>query len=557
MIRNLTLLSLILLSLATATAQNAGKLFYLDDNGRLATLDPNTAGSTAISANPVFSGTLIPGSVATDNEGGRAFFATIDDNTQDNELVTVDLNTGDVISTLSLSIAPSFLEFHCQNGLLYAIDEAGNLASVDPMNGAVEIIATLTPQAIDPTTATIDPYAGRLFFINSGPASLQLFSVSTETGSVLSNMDIGDDISFQNLEYNCRDGQLYGLLDNGPASLTRLDPVTGNTTILSAPLAPNGYSAHSQSLSLNRQAYTFSGQDENATARLYTLSLADGALLSQPAIGGSYFLNSSISYANRCAPEADFGLAVACADDTTRFTNTSTPGAAFLWNFGDPASGAANTSTEANPTHVYNNPGTYTITLIATDCGADTLSKVVEVPGLAAAPFGDTTLACEDDFPLALNARTDGATYLWQDGTTDSTFVVEASDVPLEVSVQISLGACMSEYTTIVDRDEDANCPCLLDLPNAFTPNGDGHNDFFQPVERNCRVKAGSYTLRVYNRWGEMVFEGTDPDANGWDGNHKNNPAPSEVYFYTLQYISETDMGDVPAERQGDLTLLR
>ena len=74
---------------------------------------------------------------------------------------------------------------------------------------------------------------------------------------------------------------------------------------------------------------------------------------------------------------------------------------------------------------------------------------------------------------------------------------------------------------------------------------------------RNCRIKAGSYTLRVYNRWGEMVFESTDPGGNGWDGNYKNEPVPNEVYFYTLQYISETDQGDVPDERKGDLTLLR
>ncbi|MCB0588380.1 MAG: gliding motility-associated C-terminal domain-containing protein, partial [Phaeodactylibacter sp.] len=62
---------------------------------------------------------------------------------------------------------------------------------------------------------------------------------------------------------------------------------------------------------------------------------------------------------------------------------------------------------------------------------------------------------------------------------------------------------------------------------------------------------------RIYNRWGALVFESTDPDAIGWDGNYKNEPAPSEVYFYTLQYIAETDLGDMPMEKSGDLTILR
>lgn len=556
MIRNITLLSLILMSLFQATAQHDGSLFYLDGDNRLATLDPNTANSTAISANAVSSGGLLPGTVAVDNEGGRLFFIT-SDAVQGEELVAVGLNTGEVIRISGLPIIPAFLEYHCLSGMLFALDEQNNLATIEPETGEVTVIAPLSQQSIDPSTATIDPYANRLFFINFGAISLQLVAVSTETGQVLTNFDIGDDISFRNMEYNCRDGQLYGLLDSEAAAFTRLDPQTGASTTLSGPIATNGFLAHSQSLNRNRQAYTFSGQDADGAVRLYTVSLFDGAILSQPAIGTEYFLNSSIAYANRCSAEADFGITVGCAGDTTRFANTSTPGASFLWNFGDPASGAANTSTEANPTHVYNNPGAYTITLIATDCGADTLSKEIEVPGLATAPFPDTTLACEDDFPLTLNARTDGATYLWQDGSSDSTFIVESTDVPVAVSVEVTLGACTAEFSTFVARDEDANCPCLLVMPSAFTPNGDSHNDFFEPVERNCRIKAGSYTLRVYNRWGEMVFEGTDPDANGWDGAYKDEPAPAEVYFYTLKYISETDMGDVPGELQGDLTLLR
>ncbi|MCB0588381.1 MAG: PKD domain-containing protein, partial [Phaeodactylibacter sp.] len=434
MVKNLTLLSLLVLCLAQASAQNVGKLFHLDDNNRLATLDPNTAISTAISGNAVFDGALIPGTVAVDVEGSRLFLVSVD-TTTGTILTTIGLNTGEILSTSILSFQPRFLDFHCLNGLLYTIDEGNNLVSIDPANGAADAIAALTPPNIDFTTPTIDPYNNRLFFISFEPLGLRLHAVSTETGQELISLDFGDDISFSNMKYNCREGLLYGLLDMGSAFFARFDPSTGNLTTLGGPITSGGFLANSHSLSTSRQAYTFSGLDGNDMARLFTVSLADGAILSQPAIGTGYFSNSDIAYANRCSAEADFGITVGCAGDTTRFTNTSTPGAGFLWNFGDPASGAANTSTETNPIHVYSTPGTYAITLIATDCGADTLVKAIEVPGLVAAPFADTTLACEDDFPLELNAFSEGATYLWQDGTTDSTFTVEETDIPLEVTV--------------------------------------------------------------------------------------------------------------------------
>jgi large repetitive protein len=82
-------------------------------------------------------------------------------------------------------------------------------------------------------------------------------------------------------------------------------------------------------------------------------------------------------------PDADFTAPpAACVNTAVPFTNTTIPGynqgcnanANYLWNFGDPASGAANTSTLANPTHVYAAPGTYTVTLTASNAGNPVLS---------------------------------------------------------------------------------------------------------------------------------------------------------------------------------------
>lgn len=74
------------------------------------------------------------------------------------------------------------------------------------------------------------------------------------------------------------------------------------------------------------------------------------------------------------------------------------------------------------------------------------------------------------------------------------------------------------------------NCPAYW-LPNVFTPNGDGNNDSFIPLNPYAYVE--SIELEVYNRWGQVVFTTTDPDIN-WNGLHYESgvPVPDGVYYY-------------------------
>ncbi len=67
-------------------------------------------------------------------------------------------------------------------------------------------------------------------------------------------------------------------------------------------------------------------------------------------------------------------------------------------------------------------------------------------------------------------------------------------------------------------------------IPNAFTPNGDGRNDFFNVVTKGL---IEIVQFRVYNRWGQLVYNNTNP-SQGWDGNVNGRPAPSDVYVYTI-----------------------
>ncbi|HXB34879.1 MAG TPA: gliding motility-associated C-terminal domain-containing protein, partial [Puia sp.] len=69
--------------------------------------------------------------------------------------------------------------------------------------------------------------------------------------------------------------------------------------------------------------------------------------------------------------------------------------------------------------------------------------------------------------------------------------------------------------------------------PGAFTPNGDGVNDYLYPLNA---LKAVDLQFRVYNRWGQLVFETTNW-LNKWDGTTGGRPQAAGVYVWTLSYI--------------------
>jgi gliding motility-associated-like protein len=89
-----------------------------------------------------------------------------------------------------------------------------------------------------------------------------------------------------------------------------------------------------------------------------------------------------------------------------------------------------------------------------------------------------------------------------------------------------------------------------LNLPNAFTPNGDGENDIFIP--RGNAVNSIT-EFSIFNRWGEKVFTSTDHHY-GWDGKYKSVPQEMGTYVYVLK--AELKNG-VHKTLQGNFHLIR
>jgi len=77
-----------------------------------------------------------------------------------------------------------------------------------------------------------------------------------------------------------------------------------------------------------------------------------------------------------------------------------------------------------------------------------------------------------------------------------------------------------------------------LNVPNAFTPNGDGVNDVISAINAGG---LRSFNFKIYNRWGHVVFESTNIEEN-WDGTYKGNKQPSESYSYFIS--AEYENGD-------------
>jgi gliding motility-associated-like protein len=87
-------------------------------------------------------------------------------------------------------------------------------------------------------------------------------------------------------------------------------------------------------------------------------------------------------------------------------------------------------------------------------------------------------------------------------------------------------------------------------IPTAFSPNGDGNNDRFRVLNRDVE----KMTLQIFNRWGEKVYETTDP-LSGWDGMYKGMIQPLGVYTWKCDYQLAGQTKSTLAS--GNLTLMR
>jgi gliding motility-associated-like protein len=150
------------------------------------------------------------------------------------------------------------------------------------------------------------------------------------------------------------------------------------------------------------------------------------------------------------------------------------------------------------------------------------------------------SLTVMSNVPLALQARSIAANYSYQwsppDGLNFSTIrdPIYKYDKTMEYLIKMtSEQGCIIRDTVLVKINATAGVGPYMFVPKAWSPNGDGHNDFLFPLAVN--IKELKY-FRIFNRWGQLMFE-TAEILKGWDGRLNGQKQPMEVYSWTVEAI--------------------
>jgi gliding motility-associated-like protein len=136
---------------------------------------------------------------------------------------------------------------------------------------------------------------------------------------------------------------------------------------------------------------------------------------------------------------------------------------------------------------------------------------------------------CDADTAV-LEATVDATSYLWQDGSTDSLFLAFESG---EYWVSSTVGKCTKTDVFSVNRIECG--ASIISMPNVFTPNGDGVNDLYLPIDT---YNLKSYSIQILNRWGVVVFEEKNKNT-GWDGTSGGKNCTEGTYFWIVRYTDD------------------
>lgn len=207
------------------------------------------------------------------------------------------------------------------------------------------------------------------------------------------------------------------------------------------------------------------------------------------------------------------------------------------WSFGN-----GNISTLPNPpVQTYDSSGNYVVSLITASSNGciDTTTKNIHIhplPTVSMPP--DITVVAGSTFTIPANYSGNMSTYLWSPtiflscNTCPQPDVTPDYDKNYIVSFTDSNGCRNTGSILIKTLCKNAK----VFVPNTFSPNGDGSNDAFFP--RGSGINRVKF-LRIFNRWGEVVFEKYDFPINdaqsGWDGKWKGKKANPDVYIYQLE----------------------
>jgi len=414
------------------------------------------------------------------------------------------------------------------------------LAKIDGVTGKASLV-TILPVYTSVGQQYFDMSHQQVFMTGYQNSNI-LYVYDLPTGK-LSSVTLSKKYSIDthlNLVLNPDDNQLYGMefyysYFTSPnyiakARIVKIDPLSGKVTDLSSLFDCNDQGKVILDPG-NRKLY-FMGARSNPFAVTFGVFDLNTKMISFHKTDNlpNTFLISGLYGMNTLLPDTAFTCRNFCQHAPTFFSPLTRHGS-LEWDFGDPASGSLNTSTQPYPQHIYNAPGTYTVTMMSTNCyGSDTVRKKVVIQRFPQISLGNDTSWCPDkkNTPLNLHVNASNSTYLWQDASTAATYTVTQPGI---YWVQVN-SSCGYVRDTLVVGSEI--CPCnVLAAPTITSSTVQFIFD--------CDVSGyGNLWVEFYNDIGQIVLRKSILQNN--DPIHLDEFA-SGVYFYRVRdesYVIKT-----------------
>lgn len=408
---------------------------------------------------------------------------------------------------------------------------------------------------------TVNPLPTALFTSTSACATQQTLFTDNSLGTVASwQWDFGDATTsaLQHPSHQYATNGTYNAMLIVTTTAGCTDTLIKPVVVYSQPTA--AFSANVVCFGDSTQ-YTDLSNPNGGVITSWTWDFADGNNSTQTnplhaftVVNDSFYVSLVVVTADGCIdtvtqlvttnpiPEMNFApVAISgCEDFTAQFYDSSLVSGGsivnWFWDFGD-----GNFSFGQNPQHTYNDPGNFYVSLTVTATNGcvfkdSLLYPVVVYPKPVAAFLPSPTSTSVFTPDIDFIDQSQGAMFWeWDFGDFEGSIVQHPqhtyADTGLYTVSQIVINQYGCRDTTDVPVRIQAEFTFFI--PNAFTPNGDGENDFFMGEG----IGISDFKFLVFDRWGNRIFESDNP-ALGWNGVLPNgNPAQIDVYVYKIYIL--------------------
>jgi len=263
----------------------------------------------------------------------------------------------------------------------------------------------------------------------------------------------------------------------------------------------------------------------------------------------------TISTTDVVSAAINYTIQYGCKADTVQFSNSGANNIqTWRWQFNERAN-----SNQQNPLYIFTKFGPQVVSLfVSNGVCSDSLKINFDLDNGLVAAFTSVDLLCPKDAATFRDSSLGKITsWKWKfgNGLTSNQKNPPVQNYPelsaiATYNIQLIIGNQYNCFDTLSKKLTVLNS-CYIAVPSAFTPNGDGLNDYLYPLNA---FKTTNLLFRVYNRVGKLIFETTD-HSKKWNGTYKGVPLQSGTFVYTLQYTN-SDTGQ-PFFLKGTTVLLR